>query len=120
MTKRKKDLTATRLTKQQAENWLRDHDGLDVRAESVVDERVIEINHGRLWVDLEAKNGRPRILVAARPFEPNPQPLFEFAISLALDDKTKIALQESDADGKTLLVMQRDDAGLELFFDKKA
>ena len=107
-----------RLTKQEAEAWLRSHDGAPATVTAVIDEDGIQIKSGHLWVNLDAKDGRPQLVIAADPLDKHPQPLFEAAVSLVLDDKSRIVLKDPDEHGKSMMMLGRDNAVVQLFVDK--
>ena len=107
-----------RLTKQEAEAWLRSHDGAPATVTAVIDEDGIQIKSGHLWVNLDAKDGRPRLVIAADVSEKHPQPLFEAAVSIVLDDKSRIVLKDPDEHGKSMMILGRDSAVVQLFVDE--
>lgn len=104
-----------RLTKQEAEAWLRSHDGAPATVTAVIDERGIQIKSGHLWVDLDAKDGRPCLLIAAAPLEKHAQPLFEAAVSLVLYEDSRIVLKDADEHGQSMMMVGRDAAVVQLF-----
>lgn len=108
-----------RLTKQEAEAWLRSHDGAPATVTAVIDEDGVQIKSGHLWVNLDAKDGRPRCIIAAAPLEKHPLPLFEAAVSLVLDEKSRIVLKHPDEHGKSMMMLGRDNAVVQLFVDEQ-
>ena len=90
--------------------WLHDNDGMDAGIDFVKMDLTYESIGGKLWVDIDAQEGRPHVLVVADTYGYSRIPLARAAVALHITDDMQFTLDdEQDAKDFSTLNISRGD-----------